>query len=666
MTYLISHATRSLSSSSRVRQAVSTAGVLLASAVCSFDVALAVDAAAKPEKTTYQDNVRTIFREHCLACHSQDDASSGLALDSYQATLAGGAGGDAVAAGDADGSRLWRLVSHQEEPVMPPGDKLPADQLAVIKRWIEGGLLDTSSSKPKKAKRSAVSQMKVSADNRPTGEPAMPKEWLRQPVVSVGEGAASRVGPITSLAASPWAPLVAVPWQRQVSLYHAEDLRLLGVLPYLDGVPRVTRFSRDGSLLLVAGGEAASKGSAALFDVVTGERLVTVGDELDEVLAADVSPDHALVAIGGPKKKVRVYRAADGTLAYELGKHTDWVTALRFSSDGKLLATADRGAGLLLWQARAGNPRGDLRGHKGAVTAVDWRGDSAVLASVSEDGEARLWRTDGRAIKNFRAHRGGATDVAFTRDGRIATTGRDRNVTLWTTDGKAVKKLPPMGDMALAVAMTVEDRRMVTADYTGAVRVVDAASGEVVGELAPNPPTLAKRLTKVREQRQAFEPQLAAAKAAVQAALQAEKALLEQADKLDAAVAVAESELQHFASAPQRLADQVKLLEDEASKVAEQNAKAASAKASAEKSAEQQQAAVQAIADKLAALRQQMTAQQQRQVAAEQELAKQLKKVEAAAKQLSEAQQAAERAAARHEAHLAAEKAREAYLKSGQ
>ncbi|MEN1678266.1 MAG: c-type cytochrome domain-containing protein [Planctomycetota bacterium] len=450
---------------------------------------------AAAEKVTYQDHVKPILREHCFACHTQGDASSGFAADDYSAVLTGGASGEVLASGDVDGSRLWKLITHEEEPEMPPGDKMPAEQLAVIKKWIEGGLLDNAGSKPKKAKRSAMAEVKVSADNRPQGEPAMPENLFRQPVVS-----SPRVGPITSLAASPWAPVVAVPWQRQVSLYHADKLELLGVLPYPEGDPNVVRFSRDGSVLLVAGGVGAKAGSATVFDVKTGDRLVTVGEEMDAVLAADLSPDLKLVAIGGPKKRVRVYRTADGELAYEITKHTDWVTAVRFSPDGKLLATADRNSGLLLWQARAGNPRADLRGHKRAVADLAWRADSQVLASVSEDGEARLWKRDGQSIKNFRAHGGGALGVAFARDGRLATTGRDKKVTVWSADGKAIAQLPPMTDEGLAAAFTADGKQVLASDFSGRVRLLKIESKKATGDLAANPPTLATRLSTAEQQ----------------------------------------------------------------------------------------------------------------------------------------------------------------------
>ena len=47
-------------------------------------------APAADKKITYDEHVRAIFREHCFSCHSADKQESGLALDSYQKTMAGG------------------------------------------------------------------------------------------------------------------------------------------------------------------------------------------------------------------------------------------------------------------------------------------------------------------------------------------------------------------------------------------------------------------------------------------------------------------------------------------------------------------------------------------------------------------------------------------------
>src|SRR5688500_12388503 len=86
--------------------------VLVAAAATAQDAA---KPAAAP-KITYDEHVRPVLREHCFSCHSADKQESGLALDSYQKTMAGGSSGEVVLPGDLASSRLWALVSHAEEP----------------------------------------------------------------------------------------------------------------------------------------------------------------------------------------------------------------------------------------------------------------------------------------------------------------------------------------------------------------------------------------------------------------------------------------------------------------------------------------------------------------------------------------------------------------------
>ncbi|MEQ8208449.1 MAG: c-type cytochrome domain-containing protein [Lacipirellulaceae bacterium] len=448
---------------------------------------------------TYQDHVRPIFAEHCFACHSRDEKSSDLALDQLSDALAGGVGGEVLVAGDSGSSRLWRLINHEESPAMPPGgDKLPAKQLKLVKQWIDGGLLDNKNSKVRK-KASLVQQTATTSDNRPIGEPAMPEGLLLQPLVTPQKPAA-----VDTLAASPWAPLVAIGGPRQVSLYHTDTHQLLGILPLPEGTPRVVQFSRDGSLLVVGGGRAAASGKVAVFEVKTGKRLATLGDEIDEVLAADISPDHQLLALGGPKRVVRVYRLADSQLAYEIRKHTDWITALRFSPSGKFLATGDRNGGLVVWQAKHGNEIAALNGHKEDITAIAWRGDSQLVASASEDDSLRLWQPGGKQVKSWNPHgsgpQNGVTSVDFARDGRLVTTGRDTRVKVWQVDGKLIKELPKLTEMGLTARFGHEGRRILTGDFAGKVRLVEIESAKLITELAPNPQPLESRILLAKKQ----------------------------------------------------------------------------------------------------------------------------------------------------------------------
>ena len=210
---------------------------------------ISVRADDAPQKITFEEHIKPIFREHCLSCHNVGDKSSGLALDTYGATLEGGSGGKIVAEGNIDGSRLWAMVNHTAQPFMPPDqDKIPEPQIALLKAWIEQGMPENSGSVIKKPKANMASLGSV-IKGRPEGPPPMPEFGLKQPTVFTERSAA-----ISAICASPWAPLVAIGGQKQVSLYHSESAELLGILPFPEGEPQSIRFSRDGQLVLIAMG----------------------------------------------------------------------------------------------------------------------------------------------------------------------------------------------------------------------------------------------------------------------------------------------------------------------------------------------------------------------------------------------------------------------------
>ena len=138
---------------------------------------------------------------------------------------------------------------------MPPnGDKIPAAKLETLRQWIAGGALKDSGAKAE-VKKPAVNLAMTGGAARPEGPPVMPEGVSRQPPVYTPRPAA-----ITALAASPWAPLVAIAGQRQIVLYNTDSAELAGVLPFPEGIPYALRFSRSGKLLLAGGGKAASAG----------------------------------------------------------------------------------------------------------------------------------------------------------------------------------------------------------------------------------------------------------------------------------------------------------------------------------------------------------------------------------------------------------------------
>ena len=343
--------------------------------------------------------------------------------------MQGGGSGKVIEPGDPDSSTLFLVVSHKEEPKMPPNSpKIPDAEIELIRKWIEGGALENSGSM---AAAKAKPKFEFKLDPASLGKPAGHAGDAREPLDRAVRARRPSPSAVVAMAASPWAPLVAVAGHKQVLLYRTTDYHLVGVLPFPEGAIYVLKFSRNGDLLLAGGGRGGQSGIAVAWDVKKGTRVFEVGKEYDIVLAADISPDHGQVALGGPSKVVRVYNTADGSLAFEMRKHTEWITAVEFSPDGVLLATGDRNNGLIVWEAQTGREFFDLRGHTAAITDVSWRLDSNVLASSSEDGdgqalgdgERRQHQEHRRPRRRGRSRSGSPRTAGWSRPAATASSG---------------------------------------------------------------------------------------------------------------------------------------------------------------------------------------------------------------------------------------------------
>jgi predicted nucleic acid-binding Zn-ribbon protein len=518
-----------------------------------------------PPKVTYDDHVKPIFRAKCGTCHNTDKKTAGLDLTNYTSMMQGGGSGTAIELGDPSASYLWMVVNHETEPYMPPkSPKLDDATLAVIKEWIELGAPENSGSKVAKKKTVDLSLGGVPT-GKPEGPPPMPPHLPLEPARYT-----SRADAVTALASSPWAPLVAVGGFNQVLLYNTDTLELAGVLPFPEGVPQVLRFSRNGKLLLAGGGRGAYQGLCVVWDITSGQRIAEVGDETDAVLAADISPDQKLVALGGSNKKVKVYSTQTGEMLYEIKKHTEWVYALEFSPDSVLLATADRNGGLIVWEALSGNEFLVLDGHKTAVNSVSWRLDSNLLASCDDEGQIRLWEMEnGKTVKNWGAHGGGAKAVEFTRDGHLVSNGVDRTAKLWAADGKQERAFPAFNDIGLDVTFVAEGNRVVAGDWTGEIRVWNAADGAQIGTLAGNPPTIQMRIDQAAAAAAASKQQHDAAAAVFASADGAMKTATAALDKMKADIAAAEAAKKAAEDKAKPLAEQVAKLQADQAKAVE-------------------------------------------------------------------------------------------------
>lgn len=438
-----------------------------------------------PPPVNFAEHVAPIFKEHCAKCHNEDTRKSGFAATSFALVMEGGSSGGVVTAGDPDGSRLMRLLTQAEEPAMPPSGPIPAEQLEVVRAWIKAGALPDAKAKPvAQAMEQAgpgAGESFVAATFADT--PPMPEVTL---TAAKPEGMRPSVA--RAMDTSPTAPLLAVGAHEQVLLYDTQQFALLGALPFPEGDVFTLTFSINGELLVVGGGKEGDSGAGVVFNVRKGERVAAYTDFYDTVLAADISPDHRMVALGGPNRVVRVYRTDNSELLYKIDKHTEWILSVKFTPDGEVLTTADRSGGMYIWQAANGRYVEELKGHTGAIHALAYTADSAYLASAGEDGTVQIWDTwKYTRVRSFKAHDAAVLNLDLSKDNLILTTGADATTRLYGFDGAAIRTFAGLNDWGYQTCFNSGGTEVLAGSWRGDIVVWNKENAEQLKTLSTQP-----------------------------------------------------------------------------------------------------------------------------------------------------------------------------------
>src|SRR5215471_11347949 len=104
-----------------------------------------VPAARAGDKLEYNRDVRPILSDNCFQCHGPDSAArqAGLRLDLRDSALKARPNGTPIVPGRSADSLLYQRISDADASFrMPPSDsrkQLTAAQVALLKRWIDGG-----------------------------------------------------------------------------------------------------------------------------------------------------------------------------------------------------------------------------------------------------------------------------------------------------------------------------------------------------------------------------------------------------------------------------------------------------------------------------------------------------------------------------------------------
>jgi len=94
------------------------------------------------EPVDFQRDIQPLLVKHCYECHGPVKQEAGLRLDQRDAAVQGGDVGNTIVAGKSSESVLLQALTGASEAVsrMPlDRDPLPAEQIELVKRWIDEG-----------------------------------------------------------------------------------------------------------------------------------------------------------------------------------------------------------------------------------------------------------------------------------------------------------------------------------------------------------------------------------------------------------------------------------------------------------------------------------------------------------------------------------------------
>jgi WD40 repeat protein len=170
------------------------------------------------------------------------------------------------------------------------------------------------------------------------------------------------------------------------------DVRVFDVSTWSEALaiagPHIRTLSFDPTGPRLATGSAG--GDASIWDIPSGTRTRHLREIGDPVNAIAFSPDGQLVAVGGGRGAVQVFRAT-GALQSQFDAMPGKILTVEFDPASKLVVAADDRGAVVVADAALGMPETVLEGARGVVMAAHFDPTSRRIVGASWDGTARVW-----------------------------------------------------------------------------------------------------------------------------------------------------------------------------------------------------------------------------------------------------------------------------------
>lgn len=421
---------------------------------------LLVVSAAFAADTSYFRDVRPIIQRQCQGCHQPNLKSSNLDLTTFEGFQAGGKHGSGA-------STLLGYITGESKPQMPLGQPpLPADQIELIRSWIAAGAKDDTPAEAKDGDKPIV--------------------YIQPPVIN-------------ALAFSPDGKRLAVSGNREILIHSLDGATPPQRLPGLSDRILSLVFSKDGSLLVAAGGTASRFGEVQIWEVAAGKLKRSLTLTGDTVFGASISPDSSRIAVGCTDNSVRILDASTAKEIFKIGNHENWVLGTVFGVDGKRIVSVGRDRAAKLTDATSGAFLENVNLLRGELAAIARHPAKDVIVIGGEDRVPYIYKMDrpqnmkiaddSTLIRKLERQAGSIAALAWSDDGaHIAVGGAAPEVTIYDAEsGKRTASCKGHRAGIYSVAFSPDGQTLATGGFDGEVRLYRVGTGELVREFVPVP-----------------------------------------------------------------------------------------------------------------------------------------------------------------------------------
>jgi WD40 repeat protein len=301
-----------------------------------------------------------------------------------------------------------------------------------------------------------------------------------------------KIGPLAPVAAvvfSPDGKYLAAGSYGQVAVWDVKAGKLARLLTNVLGAVNDLKFSPDGSLLAVAGGQPSAKGDLRFYQTEGWKLVGVLRGHDDVVFSVAFRKDGKQLASASFDHNVTLWDVAEKKAIKTFHNHSDFVYAVAFDPSGNYLYSASKDKTVQMIDVATGKSKFTFSGGDQDILAVAISPDGKTLLSAGFDAGILVWNpATGEKVKTAAGHTNGTHEIVFSTKGNLyASGGADKTARVWDAAAGTPVKAFSVGSSVYAVGFSPDAKLLATGSADGITRLWDASAGTALVSLVALP-----------------------------------------------------------------------------------------------------------------------------------------------------------------------------------